>query len=154
MPGNIDRAPIPGDNIVTTLNMGIQAQMEQILQAEYKKTNSQGLSAIIMNPDNGQIDAMANYPTYNPANYSAVTNPMLFQNAAVDDPIEPGSTMKTLTTSAALNMGAIQPNESFYDPAHWVIDGFNITDICTIKNIRVVATGRSCNLRRPRFSSN
>jgi cell division protein FtsI/penicillin-binding protein 2 len=129
VPGNIDRAPIPGDNIVTTLNMGIQAQMEQILQAEYKKTNSQGLSAIIMNPDNGQIDAMANYPTYNPANYSAVTNPMLFQNAAVDDPIEPGSTMKTLTTSAALNMGAIQPNESFYDPAHWVIDGFNITDI-------------------------
>ena len=37
--------------------------------------------------------------------------------------------MKTLTTSAALDLGVIQPNTSFYDPAHWVINGFNITDI-------------------------
>jgi cell division protein FtsI (penicillin-binding protein 3) len=37
--------------------------------------------------------------------------------------------MKTLTTPAALNLGVIQPNTTFYDPAHWVVDGFNITDI-------------------------
>ena len=43
--------------------------------------------------------------------------------------VEPGSVMKTLTTSAALNTNAITPNESFYDPAHWVINGFNIHDI-------------------------
>lgn len=129
VPGNIDRAPIPGDNIITTLNMGIQAQMEQILKSEYKKTKSQRVSALVMDPYNGQVVAMANYPTYNPANYSAVSNPSVFQNGVVDDDIEPGSSMKTLTTSAALNLGAITPNESFYDPAHWVIDGFNITDI-------------------------
>lgn len=128
-PGNIDTPPKPGDNIVTTLNMGMQAQMEQILAQEYKKTKSQGLSAIIMDPNTGQIKAMANYPTYNPADYQNVTNPMLFQNAAVDNAIEPGSTMKTLTTSAALDQGVIQPNETFYDPAHWIVDGFNITDI-------------------------
>lgn len=109
--------------------MGMQAQMEQILQKEYQKTKSQGLSAIIMNPNNGQIKAMANYPTYNPADYGKVGNAQLFQNAAVDNPIEPGSSMKTLTTSAALDQGVITPNETFYDPAHWLIDGFNITDI-------------------------
>jgi cell division protein FtsI/penicillin-binding protein 2 len=37
--------------------------------------------------------------------------------------------MKTLTTSAALDQGVIQPNTTFYDPAHWIVDGFNITDI-------------------------
>jgi cell division protein FtsI/penicillin-binding protein 2 len=128
-PGNIEKQPVAGKNVVLTINTGMQEQMQQILQSEYKSTKSQGLSAIIMNPNNGQIAAMANYPTYNPADYQDVTNSSLFENAAVDNAIEPGSTMKTLTTSAALNVGAITPNESFYDPSHWVVDGFNITDI-------------------------
>jgi stage V sporulation protein D (sporulation-specific penicillin-binding protein) len=127
--GNIDIQPKAGDNIITTINLPMQAQMETILAQEYKATKSQGLSAIIMDPNTGQVDAMANYPTYNPADYQNVSNPSLFQNATVDNPIEPGSSMKTLTTSAALNQGVITPNESFYDPAHWVVDGFNITDI-------------------------
>ncbi len=126
---NIESKPVNGKNVVLTLDMGMQAQMEQILAQEYQKTNSQGLSAIIMDPATGQIKAMANYPTYSEADYADVSNPLLFQNAAVDNAIEPGSSMKTLTTSAALDQGVIQPNESFYDPAHWVIDGFNITDI-------------------------
>ncbi|HET8991518.1 MAG TPA: penicillin-binding protein 2 [Candidatus Saccharimonadales bacterium] len=127
--GNIDIQPTNGKNVVTTINLGMQAQLEQILANDYKSTKSQGLSAIIMDPYTGQVKAMANFPTYDPSNYENVTDPSVFQNAAVDNPIEPGSTMKTLTTAAALNLGAITPNESFYDPAHWVIDGFNITDI-------------------------
>jgi stage V sporulation protein D (sporulation-specific penicillin-binding protein) len=82
-----------------------------------------------MDPYTGRIEAMANYPTFDPSNYQSVSNPNLFENAAVTNAIEPGSTMKTLTTPAALDQGVIQPNESFYDPAHWVVDGFNITDI-------------------------
>lgn len=126
---NIETQPVNGDNEVLTIDMGMQAQMEQILQNDYKSTKSQGLSAIIINPYNGQIKAMANYPTYNPADYESVTDPSVFQNAAVDNAIEPGSSIKTLTTSAALNQGVIQPNTTFYDPAHWVVNGFNITDI-------------------------
>ncbi|MEI9913575.1 MAG: penicillin-binding protein 2 [Candidatus Saccharibacteria bacterium] len=127
--GNVEKAPTNGKNVVLTINLGMQEQMEQILANEYKKTNSQGLSAIIMNPNTGQVDAMANYPTYNPANYQSVTNPELYQNAAVTNDIEPGSTMKSLTVPAALDQGVVQPNTTFYDPAHWVVDGFNITDI-------------------------
>jgi cell division protein FtsI/penicillin-binding protein 2 len=127
--GNIDKPAVNGSNVVTTLNLSMQEQMEQILKSEYQKTKSQGLSAIIMDPYTGQIKAMANYPTYNPSNYQNVSNASLFQNAAVDNAIEPGSTMKTLTTSAALDQGVITPNETFYDPAHWDVDGFNITDI-------------------------
>ena len=128
-PGNIERQPVAGDNVVLTINPAMQEQMQQILQSQYKSTKSQGINALIMNPNNGQVLAMANYPTYNPADYQDVTNTNLFDNGTVDNAIEPGSTMKTLTTSAALNVGAITPNESFYDPAHWVVDGFNITDI-------------------------
>lgn len=127
--GNIETPSVSGDSIVTTINLPMQAQMEQILKKEYEATKSQGLSAIIMDPNTGQIRAMANYPTYDPSNYAAVTNPSLFQNAAVTNAIEPGSIMKTLTTSAALDQGVIQPNTSFYDPAQWLIDGFTITDI-------------------------
>jgi cell division protein FtsI/penicillin-binding protein 2 len=126
---NVETAPINGDSVVLTLNLGMQEQMEQILKTEYEATKSQGLSALIMDPNTGQILAMANYPTYNPADYQDETNPELFQNAAVTNAIEPGSSMKTLTTPAALNLGVIQPNTSFYDPAHWVVDGYNITDI-------------------------
>lgn len=127
--GNVETSPVNGDNLVLTLDMGMQAQMERILQDEYKKTKSQGLSAVIMDVHTGQVKAMANYPTFDPGNYQSVSNPAVFQNAAVANPIEPGSTMKVLTTAAALDQGVIQPNTTFYDPAHWVVDGFNITDI-------------------------
>lgn len=126
---NIDVTPKAGDNVVMSLDIGIQRQVEQILAKEYKATKSRGVSAVVMDPYTGQVKAMANYPSYNPGNYTSVTNAKLFENAAIDNPIEPGSIMKTLTTSAALNVGAIKPNSSFYDPAHWLINGFNITDI-------------------------
>jgi len=127
--GNVETAPKDGDNIVTTIELPMQAQMEQILQSDYKKTKSQGLSAVIMDPNTGQIKAMANYPSYDPSNYQNVTDPKVFSNAAVTNAIEPGSTMKVLTTAAALDQGVIKPDTSFYDPAHWLVDGFNITDI-------------------------
>jgi len=126
---NIETPPVNGSNAVLTIDLGMQAQMEKILQDQYQKTKSKGLSAVIMDPSNGQIKAMANYPTYDPANYQKVDDQTLFQNAAVSNAIEPGSTMKLLTTAAALNQGVISPNTSFYDPAHWLVDGFNITDI-------------------------
>ncbi len=127
--GNVRTPPKDGDSIITSLDLSIQSQMEQILKDEYAKTRSQGLSAVIINPNTGKIKAMANYPTYDPGDYHKVSDPKLFQNAAVTNAIEPGSSMKVLTTAAALDQGVITPNTTFYDPAHWVVDGFNITDI-------------------------
>ena len=126
---NVETPPTDGDTVVTSLDLSMQAQMEKILANEYKKTKSQGVSAIVMDVNTGKVKAMANYPTYDPANYQSASDPSVYQNAAVTNAIEPGSTMKILTTAAALNQGVIQPNTSFYDPAHWIVDGFNITDI-------------------------
>ncbi len=127
--GNVETSPTDGDNIVTTLDLSMQVQMEKILKDEYAKTRSQGLSAVIMDANSGKIRAMANYPTYDPGNYQSVGDSKLFQNSAVTNAIEPGSSMKVLTTAAALDQGVIKPDTTFYDPAHWVVDGFNITDI-------------------------
>lgn len=126
---NVQIAPKNGENIVLNIDLGMQAQVEKILAQEYQKTKSKGLSAVVIDPNNGKVKAMANYPTYDPSNYQNVSDPSLFLNGTVDNAIEPGSTMKNLTTAAALNLGVIQPNTTFYDPAHWMVDNFNITDI-------------------------
>lgn len=126
---NVEISPVNGTNINLSLDLGMQSQMEQILASEYQKTKSQGLSAIIIDPNNGQIKAMANYPTYDPSNYQNVSNYNLFQNAAVTNAIEPGSSMKVLTTAAALNLGVVNPDSTYYDPAKWIVDNTPITNI-------------------------
>lgn len=126
---NVSVPPVNGDKIQLTLELGMQQQMEQILKDEYKKTHSQGLSAVVMDPYTGQVKAMANYPTYNPANTSNVTDYSVFKNGVVSRAIEPGSSMKPLTTAAALNEGDITPTTSYYDHAKVTVDGFTITNI-------------------------
>ena len=126
---NTQTPPQDGQNIVLTVDLAMQQQMEQILQQEYQKTKSKGLSAVIVDTNTGKIKAMANYPTYDPSQYASVADPNVYKNAVVTNAIEPGSSMKVMTSAAALDQGIIQPDTTFYDPAHWLVDGFNITDI-------------------------
>ncbi|HSX35493.1 MAG TPA: penicillin-binding protein 2 [Patescibacteria group bacterium] len=127
--GNIDIAPKPGENTVLTIDMAMQQQLETILQQGLKNAKSDSGSALIIDPNTGAIKAMANWPTYDPSDYADVANADVFNNAAVSSPLEIGSIMKTLTTAAALDSGAITINETYNDPAHWNVDGFNITNI-------------------------
>lgn len=126
---NIQKPAVAGKNVVLTIDMAMQAQMEKILQQESQATHSQLLSAVIIDPHTGQIKAMANYPTYDPTKLSDVSDPSVLQNAVATNAIEPGSTMKVLTTAAALDQGVINPDSTFYDPARWTINGYTITDI-------------------------
>lgn len=126
---NTDVAPKNGDNLVLTLDLAMQQQLETILANGAKNAKATGASAVIMDPNTGAVKAIGNAPTYDPSHYFDVSDPNVFQNAAVTHAIEVGSTMKTLTTSAALDQGVIQPNSTFYDPSSWVVDGFRITNI-------------------------
>ncbi|MDB5170098.1 MAG: putative Peptidoglycan glycosyltransferase [Candidatus Saccharibacteria bacterium] len=126
---NIQKAAQPGKNVVLTIDLAMQAQMEKALQQRAQSTKSELLSAVIMDPNTGAIKAMANYPTYNPAKINDVEDPSVFQNAVVTHAIEPGSIMKVLTTAAALDQGVIKPNTSWYDPAQWTVNGYTITNI-------------------------
>ncbi len=121
--------PESGTNLLLTLDLNIQQQVESLLKKGADKSKSESASAIVMDAQNGDIKAMANYPTYNPGKYGEVEDSAVFNNATVSYPIEVGSIMKSLTTAAALDAGAIRANQTYYDPAFWNIDEFNITNI-------------------------
>lgn len=126
---NVETPSVAGNNVVLTIDMAMQKQLENILQQGLKNAKSDAGSALIMDPDTGAIKAMANWPTYDPGNYASVSDPGVFNNACVSSPIEVGSIMKTLTTAAALDQGVIRASQTYNDPAHWDVDGFKITNI-------------------------
>lgn len=130
-PNNILVAPTNGDSVDLTVDVGMQAGLEKILQAAQKQYQSKDVSAVVMDVHTGQIKAMANYPTYDPANYQEVTDPALFSNDTVTVPIEPGSITKLFTVATSLQKGAITPTTSFYDPGAWTVDGASIQDVAS-----------------------
>jgi cell division protein FtsI/penicillin-binding protein 2 len=127
--GNVQEAPVEGKDVVLTIDMAMQQQLENILQQGLKNAKSNSGSALVLEADTGAIKAMANWPTYDPANYAAIEDSNVFANPAVSSPLEVGSVMKPLTTAAALDMGAITADQSYEDPSSWKIDGFTIKNI-------------------------
>lgn len=126
---NVETQPQAGKNVVLTLDMTVQRQVEDALQSGLKSANSTAGSAIVMDVHTGAIVAMANYPTYNPADYTSVTDPLVFGNAAVGSELEPGSIMKTLMTTTALDQGTITPTTTYHDTGQVTIDGFTISNV-------------------------
>ena len=126
---NTQSQPIAGDDVLLTLDLSIQQQTESLLKKGVEHAGATSGSAVVLDPYTGAVKAMANYPTYDPSNYANVEDGSVFNNQAVSHPIEVGSIMKSLTTAAALDSGAVRANQSYYDPAHFTVDDFNITNI-------------------------
>ena len=103
----------PGDNLVLTVDRNIQNQAEVVLKKGIEAANATEGSAIVMNPKNGQILAMANYPTYNPAEFNKQKNPAVFMNSAAMVPFEPGSIVKSFSFATAIDKGAITPSSTY-----------------------------------------
>jgi peptidoglycan glycosyltransferase len=103
----------PGDNLVLTIDRNIQNQAEVALKKGIEAANATEGSAIVMNPKNGQILAMANYPTYNPAEFNKQKNPAVFMNSAAMVPFEPGSIVKSFSFATAIDKGAITPSSTY-----------------------------------------
>ncbi len=126
---NVLIEPIDGKRVVLTVDLGMQQQLEEILKQGLDRARSKSGSALIMNVKTGEIKAMANYPTYNPAEYNKVEDASLFTNPAVSSPLEVGSIMKPLTAAAALDKGVVNRNTSYYDPSYFIVDDAKITNI-------------------------
>lgn len=132
LPANADntvRNPVAGTQLVLTLDVGMQQQTEDILKTMVEQTKAASGSAVIMDATTGAVKAMANYPTYNPAEYFNVQNLGVFTNPAVDAPLEVGSIMKVLTTAAGLDLGVVYEGQTYFDPSFFKVDG------ATIKNV-------------------
>lgn len=126
---NLSVAPVQGKQVQLTLDVGMQAGLEKIVQEARDMYKSKAVSAVVMDVHTGAVKAMANYPSYDPANYQKVDDAALFQNLSVSNPIEPGSITKLFTIATGLQQGSITPTSGFNDPGVWQIDGGSIADV-------------------------
>jgi cell division protein FtsI/penicillin-binding protein 2 len=103
----------PGKNVVLTIDHQIQANAEQLLSAAVGRFGAKGGTAIVMDPRNGSILAMANAPTFDANRFASVAAD-LRRNRAVTDVYEPGSTFKIVTIAGALEDNVVTPDTSFW----------------------------------------
>jgi len=125
---NILKQAIPGEDINLTIDIGMQKTAEDALKNGIERTKAVRGTAIIMEANSGAIKAIANYPTYDPADYQKVTDQSVFSNMAVNMAWEPGSVMKPLLFGAAFTENTANPDTSFYDPGYVIVDGSKISD--------------------------
>jgi cell division protein FtsI (penicillin-binding protein 3) len=103
-----EREPLPGENLVLTIDANIQFMAEQALDRNMERTGAANGTVVVQDPHTGQILALAIRPTFDPNNFRH-TDPALLKNHAVSDVYEPGSTFKLVTYSAALEEKIITP---------------------------------------------
>jgi cell division protein FtsI (penicillin-binding protein 3) len=104
-----------GHAIKTTLDSAIQARTEQVLAEVAGKYAAKSATAIVMDPRNSQVLAMANYPSVDLSDLSD-TDPSDLSNQATGFTYEPGSTFKAFTVAGALEDHVVTPDTSFYLP--------------------------------------
>lgn len=109
------KKPEHGYNLKTTIDVHIQAIVEEELRRGAVKHKANKAVAIVMDPYTGAIKAMANYPSFNP-NRIGVTDDENRRNYAVSDMIEPGSTFKVITALAAVDQKTVKMDEIFETP--------------------------------------
>ncbi len=101
-----------GANVVLTLDEKIQYTAERELAAAIAKTHAMAGTVMVMNPNTGEILALANWPKFNP-NAANEVPAEARMNRAVTALYEPGSTFKLITLAAAFDQGITRPGEVF-----------------------------------------
>jgi cell division protein FtsI (penicillin-binding protein 3) len=105
-----------GENIQLTLDPAIEQKTEEALAEVGETYAPKGATAIVMNPRNSQILAMANWPPVDLSDLSSA-EPEDLRNRATEFTYEPGSTFKAFTVAAALQEKEVTPETSFYLPS-------------------------------------
>jgi len=106
------RAAKAGYDLALTIDSYLQYQTEHVLAEQVKAFSAESGSAIILNPYNGEILALANVPDYQP-NEFARASPDARRDRAIMDAYEPGSTFKLVTAAAALESGIVSTKSRF-----------------------------------------
>jgi stage V sporulation protein D (sporulation-specific penicillin-binding protein) len=142
-------APQKGNTLVTTLDVNMQKFAEEACKEAYDAYSPEYTSSIIMNPQTGEVYAMAQYPTFDsndPMNLSDLTDKAkktafdaatetekyaladkAWKNFAITETFEPGSIFKPIVVAMALEEGVISPNDSFYCGGYKEYGGYKIT---------------------------
>src|SRR4051812_20883872 len=119
IPSGIDEstAAVDGSTVQLTLDQDLQYVLEQRLAAACSDGATTRASVVVLDVHTGQVRAMASCPGYDPGHYSQ-TDPNLLGNPTVSDVFEPGSVMKAVSLSAALEKGIATPDTVLTVPGH------------------------------------
>lgn len=124
-----DNVKIPaedGKNLVLSVDRGLERGVEEIAEKHINNTAATHASALVMDPNNGQVLAMANLPNYDPSNYGNVTDASAYLNQITEVPYEPASVCKSFAFSAAINEGMMTPDTTYFNQGSETIDGWEI----------------------------
>lgn len=141
----VQKAAVDGCNIVTTIDYKIQSVVEKKIKELNRERPSLSTSVIVMNPNNAEILAMANYPDFdlnNPRDLSGLyteeelaamsdtdkTNALysLWSNYCISAVIEPGSTFKSITIASALEESVVKDGDTFECHGYEEMAGYRI----------------------------
>ena len=110
---NVREPAQDGKDIVMSLDRNVQSHTEKALADGLKRTGATAGSVLVMNPNNGQVLAMANLPTYNPGKYFEVQDAAAFNNGTISAPYEPGSDVKTFTMATGIDKNVVRATDTF-----------------------------------------
>lgn len=128
--------PVAGWTLNTSLDLPVMEYTDQLANYLLKKKQAKSVDIIVMNPQNGEIYAMASAPEFNlndPYGIPGDLNKMsakeksekrnaMWRNPCVSDTYEPGSTFKILTTAAALEKGVVKMTDRFHCPGYKIVE--------------------------------
>ena len=100
----------PGQSLAISLDCRIQEVIEQELARTIAETGAKGASAVVIDPRDGQLLAMASLPSYDPGHLGQ-SAPEWRHNRAVEDALEPGSAFKPIIVAAAMIAGVLGPSD-------------------------------------------
>ena len=134
-------SPMTGNSLKTSLDIVIQSYADQIANKVLETKSAKNVSILVMNPNNGEMYALANVPEYDlnqPYELTEVYTTGLFEseltaakktellnqmwrNSCISDTYEPGSAFKIITTTAALEHGNLSTSDHFYCPGYKIV---------------------------------
>lgn len=115
-----------GESVVLTVDRGIERGVEEILAGMLETTPATNAAAIVLDPADNKILAMANMPNYNPADYGKVKDASAYLNYTTEVPYEPASVCKNFAFSAAINEGKMTSETTYFNEGYTVVDGWKI----------------------------
>lgn len=124
-----DNVKVPaedGDDVVLTIDRNMQYQVEKILTEQTKVLGYENISALVLNPNNGEILAMANVPGYDPADFGNVESAAAYVNHVVEDPYEPASVCKTFAFATGMEYGVMTASSTFNNENVTYVDNWPI----------------------------
>ncbi|MGL6237063.1 MAG: peptidoglycan D,D-transpeptidase FtsI family protein [Segniliparus sp.] len=137
-----DRRPaVNGSDVQLTIDAEAQYYVQERVQEALEKSGAKHVSAVVLDAKTGEVLAMANDSTFNPALGLANADPASLGNLAVTSPFEPGSVNKVITASGILEYGLSNPDEVIPVPGNLQMGGVSIHDFLGHGTQRLTTAG-------------